>query len=173
MSDPQSLVPQPTRRICSRIDRGWRLGLGIWLVVGLTPGCGSPPLVNTQRSALGVASAVLEALALNEAEFRDHVWPTLPAARPERNLPLSYVWGDLHQKSTASLTQTLDTHGGRRYDLLGVDFEDRTDYGTYRLHRQATLRVRDASGRADVIRVCGSMIEKDGTWKVFSYVVDD
>jgi hypothetical protein len=154
------------------------------LALGFLLGCGAPPLVNAQRSAEGVASAVLDALArrdraqletlaLNEAEFRDHVWADLPAARPERNLPLSYVWGDLHQKSTASLTQTLDTHGGRRYELLGVDFEDRTDYGAYRVHRTATLRVRDASGQAQMIRVCGSMIERDGAWKVFSYLVDD
>jgi hypothetical protein len=152
--------------------------------LGFLLGCGSPPLVNTQRSAQGVASAVLdalvrrdraqlEALALNETEFRDHVWEYLPAARPERNLPLSYVWGDLHQKSAASLTRTLNAHGGRRYELLGVDFEDRTDYGAYRLHQRAALRVRDASGQEDVIRVCGSMIERDGAWKIFSYVVDD
>jgi hypothetical protein len=152
--------------------------------LGFLLACAAPPLVNTQDSAEGVASAVLEAfarrdraaleaLAINEAEFSDHVWPYLPASRPERNLPLSYVWGDLHQKSAASLTQALDTHGGRRYELLGVDFADRTDYGAYRLHREATLRVRDAAGQAMTIRVCGSMIERDGAWKVFSYVVDD
>ena len=140
--------------------------------------------MNTQPSAQGVASAVLEALArrdraelealaVTEAEFRDHVWPSLPAARPERNLPLDYVWGDLHQKSTASLTQALNAHGGRQYELLGVEFADSTDYGAYRLHREAQLRVRDAAGEAMTIRVCGSMIERDGSWKVFSYVVDD
>ena len=117
--------------------------------------------------------AALELLALNEQEFRDHAWPYLPAARPERNLPFEYVWGDLHQKSESALAQTLATHGGRRYDLLGVKFEDRTDYGQYRVHREASLQVRDASGQVTTIRVCGSMIEKGGAWKVFSYVVDD
>jgi hypothetical protein len=117
--------------------------------------------------------AALELLALNEQEFRDHVWPNLPAARPERNLPFEYVWGDLHQKSESALAQTLATHGGRRYELLGVKFEDRTDYGQYRVHREANLQVRDASGQVTTIRVCGSMLEKGGAWKVFSYVVDD
>jgi hypothetical protein len=32
--------------------------------------------------------------------------------------------------------------------------------------------VRDASGAPEVLRLCGSMIEKDGVWKVFSYVTD-
>jgi hypothetical protein len=152
--------------------------------LGFVLGCSTPPLVNTQHSAQAVASSMLDALArrdraalearaVNEDEFGDAVWPSLPAARPERNLPLSYVWGDLHQKSTASLTRTLDRYGGRRYELLGVDFADRTDYGAYRLHREASLRVRDAAGDMMTIRVCGSMIERDGGWKVFSYVVDD
>ena len=77
-----------------------------------------PPLANTSASPEALAAAVLDALArgdrarldalaLTEQEFRDHVWPDLPAARPERNLPFSYVWGDLHQKSNLSLAQTL------------------------------------------------------------------
>ena len=29
------------------------------------------------------------------------------------------------------------------------------------------------SGGSSELRVCGSFIEKDGVWKVFSYVVDE
>jgi hypothetical protein len=155
------------------------------LVLVLSVACSSaPPLQNTRSSAEAVASAVLdalarkdraslEALALTDAEFRAHVWPELPASRPERNLPYSYVWGDLHQKSEISLSQTLATHGGVRYQLRGVTFGGETEYPSYVVHRAATIRVREASGVEQDIRVSGSMIEKDGVWKVFSYVVDD
>src|SRR5688500_10220904 len=79
--------------------------------VGPSP---APPLANACQSLESLAAAVLDAvalrdevrlrsLALNEQEFREHVWPELPAARPERNLPFSYVWGDLRQKGAASL----------------------------------------------------------------------
>lgn len=143
----------------------------------------TPPLATTHESAEAVASAVidavaagdrarLEALALNESEFREHVWPALPAAREERNLPFSYVWGDLRQKSSQSLGTTLAGHGRRRYELQRVEFEGTTDYGPYRVHRQATFIVRDG-GAERAVRLCGSMLEKDGRWKVFSYVVDD
>jgi hypothetical protein len=153
------------------------------VVLAATAGCRAP-LANTHASREALATAVLdglvqrdrarlEALALNEQEFRDHVWPSLPAARPERNLPLEYVWSDLHQKSDAGLMRTLAEYGGRRFTLVGVEFGDRTDYGAYRVHREAMLRVRSASGDVETIRVCGSMIEQDGAWKVFSYVVDD
>jgi len=147
--------------------------------------CGRvPPLANTNPSANALATAVLdalargdraglEALALSETEFRDYLWPELPAARPERNLPFSYVWGELRQKSAGALGNTLAEHGGRRYEFVGVTFSGRTDYVTYAVHREATVRVKAASGERMDLRLCGSMIEKDGAWKVFSYVVDD
>ena len=116
----------------------------------------------------------LEALALSEQEFRDHVWPDLPAARPERNLPFSYVWGDLNQKSRIALSQTLEEHGGKHYELKRVVFGgDETSYGSFRVRREATFDVIDASGTQTSLRVCGSFITKDGVWKVFSYVIDD
>jgi hypothetical protein len=155
------------------------------VVLGLGVSCSSPtPLQRTHSSAEGAAAAVLEALAqgdreslerlaLDDAEFRDHVWPQLPAARPERNLPYSYVWGDLHQKSTIALGETLAAHGGNRYELRGVRFDGATEYRGFVVHRETTLRVRDASGGDRDLRVYGSMLEKDGQWKVFSYVVDN
>jgi hypothetical protein len=143
-----------------------------------------PPLAHTSPSPETLARAVLDAvntgdrarletIALSEAEFRDHVWPELPAARPERNLPLSYVWGDLQQKSSQQLSVTLRQHGGKRYALVKLTFSDVTPYAGFKVHRKATFHVRDASGHETDVRLCGSMIEQDGAWKVFSYVVED
>jgi hypothetical protein len=149
-----------------------------------TNGCSRvPPLANTSASSEALAGAVLDALArrdrarldalaVSEQEFRDHVWPDLPAARPERNLPFSYVWGDLHQKSTLSLARTLQKYGGERHTLRGVTFTGATPYAHYTVHRDASFAVNDADGVAQTIRACGSFLEKDGVWKVFSYVVD-
>lgn len=143
-----------------------------------------PRLANTHPSPSSLAAAALdalarrdraalEALALNETEFRDHVWPELPAARPERNLPFSFVWRDLHQKSVLALGNTLAAHGGGRYTLVGVAFSGRTSYNSYIVHRGATLRVKDPSGGLTDLRICGSMLEKGGAWKIFSFVVGD
>jgi hypothetical protein len=147
--------------------------------------CGDRPrrLENTHPSATALARAVLDAvarrdtdalrrLALNETEFRHHVWPQLPAARPERNLPFSYVWADLHQKSEQALRRTLTAYGGRRFELVDVRFSSVTDYAAYRVHREATFVVRGDGGQS-AVRVCGSLLEKDGKWKVFSYVNDE
>jgi hypothetical protein len=46
------------------------------------------------------------------------------------------------------------------------------DYGTFRLHPDTSVRVRDTTGASRELRVCGSMIETPDGWKVFSYIVD-
>jgi hypothetical protein len=149
-------------------------------------GCGRPaPLPHSQGSPEELARAVLVAierrdvealsnLALNEDEFREHVWPELPASRPERNLPLSYVWGDLRQKTNAALGQTLARHGGRKYELRAVRFTgEATEYSSYRVMRKSEVTVREPQGGEQTLRVFGSVIEKGGRFKVFSYVTED
>ena len=149
--------------------------------------CGalSRPLRNSHESPEALARAVLaaiekrdaetlRALALNRKEFAEHVWPELPAARPERNLSPSFVWGDLNQKSNIMLRATLNAHGGKRYQLVSVHFQgETTEYESYRVRRESELTVTDANGTERKIRVFGSMIERGGRYKVFSYVVDD
>lgn len=165
------------------LHRPWVLVIVLGVSGGI--GCRSAPLLaDTAGSSEVLATAVLDALArgdrprldaiaLTEREFRDHIWPDLPAARPERNLPFSYVWGDLHQKSRIGLSQTIARYGGKHHELRRVTFGGKTPYGPYTVHRDTTFDVVDASGVPETIRVCGSFVEKDGAWKVFSYVVDE
>jgi hypothetical protein len=150
----------------------------------MSGGCGGASLDNAQESPAALARAVLEALgrgdrealrrlALDEREFREIVWPELPASRPERNLPLEYVWTDLRTKSESALAQTLQVHGGKRYELLKVGFTGETSqYRSFLVQREALLELRDDSGRPQSLRLFGSVIQKDGRFKVFSYVVD-
>ena len=168
--------------------RGARTRLGCLMLISglLVAGCGAfaRPLTHAHDSPASLASAVLAALerrdfaalrevALTEEEFRDHVWPDLPASRPERNLSFEYVWGDLSQKSEAALRETLAAHSGTRYDLVGVRFAGKTtQYESYLVHRDSELTVKDDKGVQGRLRLFGSVIEKDGRFKVFSYVVD-
>jgi hypothetical protein len=156
--------------------------LTIWLVA-----CGQsrPALSHSHDSAEALARAVLSAvekrdieslnnLALNEREFRDLVWPELPAARPERNLPFSYVWGDLHQKSDARLRQTLAKHGGNGYELVSIAFTGgTTDYPSYRVHRDSEIVLTTRDSQRKTERLFGSVLEQGGRFKVFSYAIDD
>lgn len=154
-------------------------------------GCGGPeagrplaPLAHTFPSPEALSRAVLVALAendidtlralpLDELEFRTAVWPDLPSSRPERNVPFDYAWGDLRQKSGNSLRRTFARHGGARYELVGLRFAgETTEYRTYRVHRETFLDLRDEEDNALTLALFGSILERGGEFKLFSYVVD-
>jgi hypothetical protein len=159
------------------------VGRGLLLAALFTAGCGRP-LANAQPSPDALADQVLTALqqrdvdrlrqlALTESEFRDVVWPELPAARPERNLPFDYVWNDLWMKSEASLRRLLAEHGGQALSLERLDFAgETTQHHSYLVRREAVVVARHAGQPPQSLRLFGSMIERDGGFKVFSYVVD-
>jgi hypothetical protein len=161
------------------------LGIGSWLLGALLSACAPLPLTETHSSTESLARAVLDAverrdsralqtLALTEQEFRDHVWPELPAARPERNLPFSYVWGDLRQKSDQGLAASIAKYGGRPLELVRIAYEgESTRYGSSLVHRDTVLVVHRRDGVDERVRLYGSTLEKDGAFKVFSYVVDE
>lgn len=153
----------------------------------LLSGCADPPrssLAATYPSSEALAQAVLdaladgdlaglEALAINGQEFRDVVWPELPSSRPERGLPVAYAWDDLHQKSSNALRRLVDRRGGRTYTLLAVSYDgETTDYGTFRVHRETRLTVRDEAGNEVDVYFYGSTLVRDTDHKVFSYVID-
>lgn len=158
--------------------------VSLLFVASLTVACGPQPFTDVHPTADALAREVLtalqardqnklEALAVNESEFQRRVWPSLPAARPERNVPWDYVWNDLQQKSRGVLRRTLSEHGGQRYQLEAVRFTgSSTNHGDYRVHRGSVLVVRGDSGDALELRLLGSMLEARDGWKVFSYVVD-
>ena len=158
--------------------------LGMVMLAVVVNGCAPGGVSDAQPSPEALAREVLTAiqrrdearlnrLVLSEDEFEHDVWPGLPAARPERNLPRSYVWADLSQKSNASLRRTLDEYGGRSFALEAVRFAGAsTNHGNYRVFRDAVLAVREGDGTPGELRLFGSMIHTAQGWKVFSYVVD-
>ncbi len=172
--------------------------LASFLAVGIVIGCDRsidetavparnlPPLSTTFDTPEALAVAFLDALyrkdvealqrfALNKEEFRLYVWPELPASRLEKNpLPFDYGWNDLYQKSTNSLRRTYTAYGGRKFTFLSIEFEDETTpYETFKVHRDARVVVRDEEKGENLrLDLFGSMMEKDGRFKLFSYVTD-
>lgn len=133
-------------------------------------------------SAGALAAAVLErlaagdrtglaGLALSEHELRTTVWPALPASRPDVGMPWEYFWRDHDARSGAHLGALVARHGGRRYRLAGVTFDGEAQYGDVTIHRAPALDV-DAAEGSSRIRLFGSMAERDGRWKLYSFVVD-
>jgi hypothetical protein len=144
-----------------------------------------PPLSHTYDTPEALAKAFLDALqrqdvdalkqfGLSEDEFRHHVWPELPVAKLDKPLPFEYGWGDLHQKSMNSLSRTYAAYGGRKLTFIRLEFEDETtDYETFKVHRDARVVVVDEERNEEMrLDLFGSVMEKDGRFKLFSYVTD-
>lgn len=181
--------PGPFRRRRGGADRRPARRRQTWvpaavLVVAVSAASCGRPLQHGHQSLEALASAVLEGLAANdpaamrrlmldETEFREQVWPELPASRPERKMPFSYVWTDLKTKSEAGLAGVLLEHGGRRYTLHEVRFAGATTkYDSFLVHRDSRVTVTDQHGGRHTLQLFGSVIQKGGRFKVFSYVVD-
>jgi hypothetical protein len=149
------------------------------------PTASKAPLSQTFESPEALARAVLDrfaandraglaALALSEQEFRDHVWPELPTSRPERNVPFEYAWGQLKQRSDQYLADLMGRHGGRRLTFLRTAFTgETTQYETFAVRRDSEVVATDETGREWVLRLYGSVMVKDGRYKLFSFVADD
>ena len=139
-------------------------------------GASDSPEAAARRALALIAAGDADGLgeiALSEAEFRDLVYPALPASRPERNTSADFVWSMLRQRSRNSLAFTLNRYRGQPLALEAVDFDgETTDYGAFRVHRETALAVRLPDGKRSVVRVFGSMIEQDGRFKIFSFVTD-
>ena len=109
-------------------------------------------------------------LALSKAEFEQIVFPSLPASRPGSNLSAEVLWQQTVLKSWAGFQTTLE-HQGKNYELIAVRFADGVkNYGNFVIHRDARLRVRDEENRERKLNLFGSVIEKDGAFKIYSFV---
>jgi hypothetical protein len=117
--------------------------------------------------------ARLTELAVSDVEFRQTVWPALPASGPEVGMPVDYVWADTNIKSRGQLAETLQAVGGRRFAVESVRFGGAsTDHDRFRVHRDTWVAVRDESGTRQELKVFGSMLETPLGWKVYTYIVD-
>lgn len=139
-------------------------------------------LTNASSSAEGLARRLLTALALEDEltikalriskkEFCDCVWPELPSSRLP-NVSCDWAWDQATLNSLSGLSEMMPTHGGQRYELKSLRFEGADSYPTYRVHKKTRMIVRDGNGSEREIRVCGSMLEMNGQFKLFSFVID-
>ena len=117
------------------------------------------------------ASADLPALAaLERAAFSD---PWTTAMLREALAEPSSIALVAEGEDGAFLGAVLARHGGRRYQLVTVEFlGETTRHESFEVARRAQLVVRGADGTEEQIRLFGSMLRAGDEHKVFSYVVD-
>jgi hypothetical protein len=80
----------------------------------------------------------------------------------------------LQQNSEGHLRQTLAAVTDAPMRLRSVRFlGEATTYGDVTVHRHTAVEVAAPDGTTRTVKLFGSMIEQDGNWKIFSFVVDD
>lgn len=111
----------------------------------------------------------LDALRLTEEEHREILWPADPGRAA--GAPLDLAWDMLDRRSRGGVHKAIAELGGRTLTFTGVEFERGTEpRGSYVLHRGPVLHTRDASaGESVELRFLGSVIERDGRWKLVSF----
>ncbi len=140
-------------------------------------------LAYSERNAEELARDFLDALAegdekkiaslrITKQEFCQHVWPELPSSRTP-NVTCDWVWDQATLKSLSGLGEMLAKHKGKRYKLVSLRFAGGTEsYQSYKVHKETRVRVRDEKGDETEMRLFGSMLEMDGQFKLFSFVID-
>jgi hypothetical protein len=164
-----------------------KLGWILLTALGLAAGCGTSAstartLANPSPSPEALAARYLDALGrddlesmkalrLTEQEFCAYVFPELPSSRLP-NVKCDFVWSQATLNSMAGMQRMLESHRGKRYELVSVRFAAVDDYDTYRVHKEPLVTFRDETGATHQARLFGSMLELDGQYKLFSFVVD-
>jgi hypothetical protein len=113
----------------------------------------------------------LKAMTVSEEEYRSCIWPQLPVSKIQSwQRHFDFVWGQHDMKSTYGLNATLQRYGGKNFKLVHVLFAaEKTDYITYKVHRDARLVVTNEPGEQKELKLFGSIVEMDNQFKIMSY----
>ena len=116
----------------------------------------------------------LQSLLITQNEFEHIVYPELglhyPSARDARNETRVFLWEQQHLSARKGLYKALRDVGGKRMEQLDVRFADSAKrFLTYRLHEGTEVVVRMPDGSPATLFALGSIIERQGRFKLLSY----
>lgn len=155
------------------------LSVGCHNVAGHKP----RPLLHAQPSAdvlaqqvlIGIANRdeqALRQLVLTKDEFCQAVWPELPSAQTP-NMTCDWAWNAFLPSDVAGLRQIISEHGGKSYSLVRLRFaKGTTAYKSFKVHEDTRMIVIDDEGKEQELKLCGSILEYQGQYKLFSFIVD-
>lgn len=127
-------------------------------------------LRTVERALADSDTARLFDLMIGEREYREIVYPSLPAAHPPINASFEAIWATHFPGAYRGLRRVLARHGGRDVRILAVRFEaPDQDFVNFTLHETSRVDIVFDGVREDDRRLFGSVIHAGGLWKVLSY----
>ena len=111
----------------------------------------------------------LAALTLSRAEFAHLYFPSSAHARPPYAQPPAVNWLLLEQNSLKGQSRLLRRFGGKRLPVASHHCTGAPlIQGANRIHEACTLRISSADGWTEDVRLFGSIVERDGRFKLLS-----
>jgi hypothetical protein len=115
-------------------------------------------------------SADLAAAAITPREFIDLVYPSSPYTHPPYEQPPDLVWMQIANPSAAGYRRLLARRGGQTFAYVNSSCTDRPEHqGPNTLFVNCGITVRDASNTEIKQRWFGTIVERNGRFKILSY----
>lgn len=128
-----------------------------------------------ERVLAGLAAgdaAALSRLVVTKDEFCTAVFPELPSSKV-RNVSCDFVWEMAMLNHASGFREVFDRHKGKRYALESLRFgKPAQAYPSFRVHKEPYVTVRDEGGAAHEYRLFGDVLEMNGQFKLFGFMVD-
>lgn len=110
-----------------------------------------------------------ERLAINRGEFAWLVYPASPMSRPPYELPPALMWFRAQQENRIGVLRMLRDLGDREYPSFALRCPaEPASEGDNRMLGGCTVRLGEDEER----RLFGTLVERDGRWKVLSFAND-
>ena len=110
----------------------------------------------------------LMAISIDEAEFREILWPEFPQSRPATGLTREDAWRVLYSRLLNGNNGALVENGGRPCEFVRIDVDSVTAYKNFKLHNGVTLVTRNARGELERQGWIRSIAERKGRFKIYS-----
>jgi len=115
-------------------------------------------------------TARLYDLMVDEREYRDILFPALPASHPPINASFETVWILQYPDSYRGLQRILQRYGGRDVSITAIRFDEPDqDFVNFVLHQTSRVDVTIDGEALRNVRLFGSVIRVGEQWKVLTY----
>lgn len=111
----------------------------------------------------------LHKLRVNEDEYLSWVWPEFSASQPPMNFPGELAWANLNKTSFVGVQDAIASYSDSELTLVDIRIGHTEGYGKFRLLQDNILVVRKIDGEELNLRFLGSIVERDGRYKLLSY----
>jgi hypothetical protein len=147
------------------------------------PARGATAEVSAETSLERLAGRVLDGLAAGDVaglsrlvvtrdEFCGRVFSELGSSRVP-NVTCDFVWEMADANHLAGFREVLGRHTGKRYRLVSVRVEGGSvAYPSFTVHRDPVVTVRDEAGAEHRYRLFGDVLEREGRFSLFGFMVD-